>query len=165
MNFWGASENDFLASTSELQLAQRASTKICFLGMVTICTTTTENCVHCKVTMKNSVEIFTIVFFGCLYCKHSTLKEGDLYPTLNYCSVCTCKHYRGTIHFLHPRFLSLHVPLCNIIHCMNKALSYLRPSTSAGLVLPFAISVDDLDNLSLVSSMMDELEIFGCDSA
>jgi len=48
---------------------------------------------------------------------------------------------------------------------MNKALSYLRPSTSAGLVLPFAISVDDLDNLSLVSSMMDELEIFGCDSA
>ena len=42
---------------------------------------------------------------------------------------------------------------------------YLRPSVSAGLVLPFAISVDDLDSLSLVSSMMDELEMFGCISA
>jgi len=72
-------------------------------------------------------------------------------------SVC-----RGTIHALHPRLLPPHVPLCVIIHSVYKALAYLRPSTSAGLVLPFAISVDDLDNLSLVSSMMDELEMFGC---
>ena len=57
---------------------------------------------------------------------------------------------------------TLYVPLCIITLSVYKALSYLRPSVSAGLVLPFAISVDDLDNFSLVSSMMDELEIFGC---
>ena len=49
--------------------------------------------------------------------------------------------------------------LCHTLTCKP----YLSPSTSGrGLVLPFAISEDELDNLGLVSSMMAELVMFGC---
>ena len=49
----------------------------------------------------------------------------------------------------------------------SKCKPYLSPSTSGlGLVLPFAISVDELDNLSAGSSMTaDELVTLGCFSA